>query len=160
MYFLDRRVQRSCSSNRNRLTEETIVRHLQPLVEIQKELSDNIKRLNSKISNLSLNQPENNVMFNVGSHWIILAVVLTFQVFLQWFFRWIICFNYKYQYLLMHCAPIYWLCMFDNHCKNMFGKFFLYLGPNYLYFVLASPYLFWSFHYSETCLKKPFDNQM
>lgn len=87
MYFLDRRVQRSCSSNRNRLTEETIVRQLQPLVEIQKELSDNIKRLNSKISNLSLNQPENDGMFNVGSHWIILAVVLTFQVFLQWLFR-------------------------------------------------------------------------
>lgn len=83
----NRRVQRSCSSNRNRLTEETIVRQLQPLVEIQKELSDNIKRLNSKISNLSLNQPENDGMFNVGSHWIILAVVLTFQVFLQWLFR-------------------------------------------------------------------------
>lgn len=95
-HILDRRVQRSLSANRNRITEETIAKQLQPLIDLQKEMNDGMRSLNLKISNLALQESENSNSFNIGSHWLILVVVLTFQVFLQWLFKWLFYFKLGY----------------------------------------------------------------
>lgn len=76
-----RRIHRSCSSNRNRLTEESLIKQIQPIIELQQEMNRSIKALNTRITNLS------DLQHNSGSQWVMLAVVLTLQVLLQWFFR-------------------------------------------------------------------------
>lgn len=77
-------MQRSCSGNRNKLTEESIAKQIQPMIELQKELNDSMKTLNAKISGITAVNQNNN---SNSSHWIMLAIILTFQIFLQWCLR-------------------------------------------------------------------------
>ena len=83
-FFVDRRIQRSCSGNRNKLTEESIAKQIQPIIELQKEMNDRMKTLNAKMSEITAVNQNNN---NNSSHWIMLAIILTFQIFLQWCLR-------------------------------------------------------------------------
>ena len=80
----NRRIQRSCSGNRNKLTEESITKQIQPIIELQKEMNDRMKTLNAKMSEITAVNQNNN---NNSSHWIMLAIILTFQIFLQWCLR-------------------------------------------------------------------------
>lgn len=84
----DPRVQRSASSNRNRLTEDALQTALEPLIELQRDTNIVMKSLQRNVVHLTQRlEIQQEGFLNQNRDWIILAVILLFQVILQWLLR-------------------------------------------------------------------------
>ncbi|KAJ8298837.1 hypothetical protein KUTeg_022897 [Tegillarca granosa] len=82
------RVQRSTSSNRNRLTEEALTTALEPLLELQRDTNIVMKSLQRNVVHLTQRlELQQEGFLNQNRDWIVLAVILLFQVILQWLLR-------------------------------------------------------------------------
>ncbi|KAK3101068.1 hypothetical protein FSP39_000723 [Pinctada imbricata] len=84
-----RRLTRSSSSNKPRMSEETLAKLLQPLVQSQQETNSSLKVLQNQVIGLShrLENQHDTPFLSQNRDWLILAAILTFQIFLQWLFK-------------------------------------------------------------------------
>ncbi|KAL3841612.1 hypothetical protein ACJMK2_019727 [Sinanodonta woodiana] len=84
-----KRTLRSGTSSKTRLTEDAFVRALEPLYKLQEETIDHLKSLRGQIVTLNRRQEEIEQQSHLSSSqsWLILAVVLAFQIVIQWMLR-------------------------------------------------------------------------
>lgn len=85
--FTDRnRIHRTTSMSKTRLSEDSLLKCLEPLVQLQQETNTVLKSLQVQMRYLQ-RQNEQRSSITQGREWLILAVVLTFQIILQWIFK-------------------------------------------------------------------------
>ena len=82
-------MHRSSSAVRIRVSEELLMKALEPVTQLQQETSLAITSLQGQIRTFSQNQAQMDQQHTLRQtrDWMVLAVVLMFQVLLQWVFR-------------------------------------------------------------------------
>lgn len=81
-----RRVQKS--SSRVRLSEEALVKAIQPLTKLQEETNESLKLMNARLNSLSNRISEQQQGGLSSWSLVVLIVAFLIQLFVQWLFRW------------------------------------------------------------------------